>query len=470
MKKLLLCYPNQLWLKDDCNTNWNLNPATLCLLAATVLDLVEVKIVDAQFRNLSLNEFQEEVAGFAPDFVGISVLSSEYGETLHQAAAAVKAVSPDIVTIAGGIHVTMEYPQVMQDPLIDYAVRGEGEEVLPALLRHLQGLGDLPTIGLVYRSAEGLVAGAQALVADISTLPWPAYHLVPLPEYLATGPRVGPLRPPEYPYIRMSVTRGCPFGCSFCQVETISGAGIRTRTPADVVEELLYLKEHYGIRSVQFDDDNIIGNKRFFTELLTLMIEREVGLSYLIGAFAVFLLTDEILDLMVRSGCVGVNVAIESGTPRVLREIVGKPVDLEKARAAIAKIRDKGLFCLANFIIGFPGETWQEIRETVSYAETCGADYVKLFVAVPLKRTRLWDLALAQNAIEDPDSYRVDWRFSQIKSDQWSSKDVSVLRAYEWDRINFATPERRERVAELWGIAPAELEAIRKQTRDSIVF
>jgi radical SAM superfamily enzyme YgiQ (UPF0313 family) len=466
----LLTYPNQLWHKDDCNTNWNLNPATLCLLAATVEELVEVRIVDAQFRNLSLEEFQQEVADFDPHYVGISVLSSEYGSTLHQAAAAVKAVSPRIVTIAGGIHVTIEYAEVFRDANLDYAVRGEGEEVLPALLRFLEGDGPRPETGLIYREGDQVVAQPQALVADISQLPWPAYHLVELKEYLATGPRVGPLRPTAFPYIRMSVTRGCPFGCSFCQVETISGVGIRTRSAKDVVDELSYLKERYGIRSVQFDDDNIIGNRRFFRELLHEMIERDLGLPYLIGAFAVFLLTDDILELMVRSGCVGVNVAIESGNPRVLKEIVGKPVDLEKARAAIGKIREKGLFCLANFIIGFPGESWQEIRETVEYAEQCGADYVKIFVAVPLKNTRLWEIAVAQDAIADPAGYRVDWRFSQIRSDQWSSKDVSVLRAYEWDRINFATPEKRRRVAELWGIDPAELEAIRKQTRDSIVF
>ena len=468
-KKLVLVYPNQRWYKTDSNTTWNLNPYTLCQLAAMVESVVEVKIIDAQFRDLTIEEFKQQIREFNPDYVGISVMSSEYAETLHIAAEAVKSVSSQIITIVGGIHATLEYMQIIGDTNINFAVRGEGEHVLPLLLQYLGGFASLPETGVVCMINGKEHIGQQAIVSDISKLPWPAYHLVPLADYLNTGPRVGPLRPPEYPYIRMSVTRGCPFGCTFCQVETISGKKIRTRDPLDVVNEILFLKEKYGIRSIQFDDDNIIGNKSFFKTLLTLMIVNKTDTKFIIGAFAVFLMTDELLDLMVKAGCVGVNVALESGNKRVLSEIVKKPVDLDIAIEKIKDIKERGLFCLANFIIGFPGETWEEIRETIAYAEGCGADYIKIFVAVPLKNTKLWDLAVACGAIENPATYTVDWRFSTLRSNEWTSKDVSILRAYEWDRINFATPEKRIRVAELWGLPEEEMNRIRKETRDNII-
>lgn len=471
MKKLLLVYPNQRWLKTDVNTTWNLNPDTLCLLGAMVRGMVEVKILDAQFYDFSCATFIDEVAAYGPDFAGISILSSEYGATLDIAAEMIKRLKPATVVIAGGIHPTVEYAAVIASPYVDYVVRGEGEHVLVELIEFLLGNGPLPAVGLVYRRSGAVIVQEQAVVRELDRLPWPDYSLVRFEDYSQVGPRVGPLRPLAYPYMRLSVTRGCPFGCSFCQVAAINGKTVRVRDPLDVVRHLLECKDRFGIRSLQFDDDNIVANRTFFKQLLETMIEKELDLPFVIGAFAIFLLADDLLDLMVAAGCKGINVAIESGSNRVLMDIVQKPVNLRTVPAQIARVKDRGLFVLANFIIGYPGETWDEIRETINYAGTCGADYVKLFVAVPLKNTKLWDMALRLDAFTgDPSGIAVEWRFSQIKSNEWTAKDISILRAYEWDRLNFDTAEKRQRVAAIWGISGEELGRIRKETRDAIVF
>ena len=96
---------------------------------------------------------------------------------------------------------------------------------------------------------------------------------------------------------------------------------------------------------------------------------------------------------MVRAGCIGINVTIESGSQRVMNDIVLKPSKLETVAPLIQKVRDTGMYVISNFIVEFLGEKWQEIRDTVHFSEHCGADYVKLFVAVPLKGTLLWDMA-----------------------------------------------------------------------------
>jgi len=471
-KRLALTYPNQRWQKEDANTVWDLNPATLCLLAAVVKDIVEVKIIDAQFYDLSEAAFADALRAFAPDYVGISVMTSEYRDILDIAASIAKKVAPDAVVIAGGVHVTTNHEYVMRNRNIDYCVRGEGENVLRELLAHLNGDGALPQEGLIFRKGDSLVVQNQAITKDLQKLPWPDYGLIKYQDYLERAPRFGPNRPPAIPYVRMNTTRGCPFGCSFCQVEHISGKKVRSRDPNDVVDELFFLKEKYGIKSILFDDDNMLmGRDQYAKRLFTLMAERDLGLKWVGTAFALFLLTDELLDLMARSGCVGVNVAIESGTERVLKQIVKKPIKkLSMVPEIIARIKSKGLFCFANFIIGFPGETWDEIRETIRFAETCGADYVKFFLAVPLYGTPLYEEARKAGALVHHDEYpKVDWRFGQIKSEEWTPKDISILRAYEWDRVNFSK-ERIERTAELWGLTPAKLEEIRKKTRDNLVF
>ena len=95
-KKLWLTYLNQRWEKEDTNTTWNLNPSTLCLLAEMVRDEVDVKVIDAQFYNLSVQQFINEVSDYKPDYVGISVLTSEYSNILDVSADAVKNIDPNI--------------------------------------------------------------------------------------------------------------------------------------------------------------------------------------------------------------------------------------------------------------------------------------------------------------------------------------------------------------------------------------
>lgn len=472
-KKLLLVYPNFRWQDYNIFTMWDLNPATLCLLAAMVKDLVEVKIFDAQFYDLTPEQFKDEIRNYRPDYIGISLMASEYHDILDITANAVKEVDSNIIVIAGGVHVTINYKYIMKNKNIDYCVRGEGEYPLRGLMEYFTSGSDMPLEGLIYRNDGDLVVQRQAFVEDMAKLPWPDYELIDFNAYLNKTARFGPTRSPEFPGVRMSPTRGCPFGCSFCQTGPISGKKVRARDPEGVVNELVFLKEKYGIKSIVFDNDNILmGSNNFAREFFALMIKRKLNLKWICPGVALFLLDDELLDLMRDSGCIGVNVAIESGNERVLRDIVNKPIkDLSKVPAIINNIKSRGMFCLANFIIGFPQETWDEIRETISFAEHCGADYVKIFFAVPLYGTKLYKMAVESGAIAPcgDEKPKVNWRYSQISSKDWTAKDVSILRAYEWDRINFSK-ERINRTAQIWGMSIDELNEIRKKTRDSLTF
>jgi len=473
-KRLLLAYPNMRWQKEDSVTLWNLDPTALCLLAAMVKDLVEVTILDAQFKDLSPEAFQAEIRRVQPDYVGISLLTSEYEEALNRAALLVKQVDAAIVVIAGGVHVTTMPAHVMEtSPDIDFCVIGEGEYVLRGLLDHFISGAPLPEAGLAYRAENGVVVQPQAIVEDLTKLPWPDYELVDFPAYIRQPQRgFTSNQPPAYPYFRMVTTRGCPFGCTFCQVETIAGRRVRTRDPEDVANELAFLKERYGIRSVVFDEDNLLmGENDYARRLFRAMIARKLDLKWIASAFAIFLITDDLLKLMKDSGCVGINVAIESGNKRVLQEIVHKPIsNLEAIPGIVGKVRGEGIYCIANFIVGFPGETWDEIRETVAFAERCGADYIKIYAAVPLYRTKLYYLARETGSLVCDDAIpKVDWRYGQITSDQWTAKDISILRAYEWDRINFA-PHKIKRLMEISSATEEELQLMRKRTRDNLVF
>ena len=195
-----------------------MNPATLLLLAAMVKDLVEIKIIDAQFHDMSQEEFRQKVQDIRPDYVGISVMTSEYQDIVDITARIVKEIDKDIVTIVGGVHVTTKYEYVMRNNDIDFGVIGEGEYVLRNLILYLNNKALFPIEGLVYREDGKIIAQNRVLVENLLELTWPDYSMIDMKPYFNKGARFGPNRPPKFPYVKMVTTRGCPFGCSFAKL------------------------------------------------------------------------------------------------------------------------------------------------------------------------------------------------------------------------------------------------------------
>jgi len=469
IKKIMLVYPNQRWYKFDITTTWNLSPYGICLLATMLKDRYEVQIIDAQFYNTSEKEFKSKIEEYKPDCVGISVLTSEYASILDTAARIVKEVSKDIITVAGGVHVTTQYSIVMKNKNIDFCIRGEGERVFSEFLDYLNNQGPFPAKGVVYRSENSIVALPPDRIENLDSLPMPDYDLIDYEAYANSKPRYGVDSLNVFPHSRIMTSRGCPVGCCFCQVRTISGNKWRKRSAENVVDEISFLKEKYKIKGFYIDDDNAFVHKARTKEMLRLIKERNLNLKWKAAGVPIFKMDKEIFELMGDTGCQMIGVAIESGNPRILKEIIKKPVDLEKVPGLIETAKKFGIFVVANFIIGFPGETWDEIRNTLRYAEACGADYCKIYAAQPLIGTDLYEIAKKMNCLVGAET-DVDWRYGRIISSEFSPKDISILRAYEWDRINFSNLEKIKKTADIMGVSVDKLNEIRKETRDNLKF
>lgn len=467
--KIALCFPNFNWLQANPMYLWHMFPDTLCLLAAAVRELCDATIIDANKENLSPEEFQARIADGGFDLVGISVLMDGMSGAGHLAVSLAKRARPGCKTVMGGVYPTMSPAHAMANPELDFVCIGEGEESFPRLIRHLFLGGDMPDKGFAYRNGNEVAIQARApFVEDLDALPAPAYDLVDYGSYTTAYARKTVDGPVALPYVDIVTARGCPQNCSFCQAIHISGRKIRVKSAEKVLEELEYFKERYGIRSFIFMDDNTFTVRQRIDAILQGLIERRYDLPWKSAATPVFRLDEKLLTLMAGSGCRYICVAIESGTPRVLKEVIGKPVDLVHAKKMIALARSLGIFVAANFIIGFPGETWEEIRQTVRVAEELEVDYMKLFSAIPLPHTRLWDIC-ERDGLFAPgfDSYSINWNKGQIRSRHYDDRELTILRAYEWDRINFSTPEKIRKTADMMGVSIAELNAIRRNTRDS---
>ncbi len=470
VEKILLAIPNFRWQNWEVSTLWNLHPYNICLLSAMIEQEYDVVIVDANIDDLSGEEFSTILEKEKPAVVGITVLTNEYGQAGHITAKIVKNVDRSTIVVLGGVYATNSYSSIIEDKNVDYVVVGEGEYVFKNLLGYLNDRNDLPAKGIAYkRDGEIITTPRENFITDLDSLPLPAYHKIDFLKYANINPRESVDAPREFPYARVLTSRGCGIGCSFCEVEYIAGKKFRFRSPVNVVDEIECLKSEYGIKSVLFDDDNMLLNRNRAKDIFKEISRRNLDITWNTIATAAFLLDEEMLELMRESGCQFLAIAIESGVERVLKEIIHKPIKLEYAKKMVKKARELGIDIAANFIVGFPGERWDEIRQTIKFAESFEADYVKIAIATPLPNTELYRIAkdggyLPANFTFDD----MDWSHGQIETDEFTSQDVAILRAYEWDRINFADPERRKNIARMMNVTEDELNQIRKRTLRSL--
>ena len=445
--KIALVVPNFRWSNWDKNTLWHYIPYNLCLLASSIQDVVDVKIIDAYKENMSEEEFSDRIKGF--DLVGITVLFDQYGTSGHIAARIAKQMGAKVVM--GGVYATTNSEKVIQDENVDYVIIGEGEYVFKDLVSRLAFGEEIPKSTLIGNR-----------IYSLDGLPLPAYQYLDMDKYINSAERKSIDSPRVFPYARIMTSRGCPIGCCFCQVETIAGSMFRPRSAENVLNEIQWLKDTYGIKSLIFDDDNLLHDKKRATDLFQGMIDRKLVLPWLSIGLAVFKLDEDLIKLMRRSGCEYFAVAIESGTKRVLKEIINKPISFDYAKKMVKFAREQGIYVAANFIIGFPTETWDEIRETIRFAEELDVDYAKIFHLVPLPHTRAWDLCERENAFNGNNDFV--WSKGNIETKDWTANDLTILRAYEWDRINFSNSVKRERTRKMMGVTEEELGDIRRNT------
>ncbi len=464
--KVALVIPNFRWVNREQKTLWDVFPYNLCLIAAMIEDKCNVEIIDANINDMTTTEFSSIIKRMKPDVVGISMLTNEYAESAHIAARLVKQVNNSITTILGGVYPTVSSEVAIRDENIDYVVMGEGEYVFGDLLDYIYGDSESKPKSIVFKLDGEVIAMPRGdYIKDLDALPYPAYHKVDFMKYATHYLRESVDSPKPFPYARIITSRGCPMGCCFCEVPYTMGEKFRFRSPDNVVDEIIWLKETYGIKSLIFEDDNLYLNKKRAKAILRKMNEKNLDLKWNAVNVPVFAADEEMLELMKASGCQFVGLAIESGVERVLKEIIHKPVNLDRAKKLIEKLKNLDMDVISNFIIGFPGETWDEIRQTIKFAEDIDIDYVKIFIATPLPKTELYRIAKEKGYLKDDfDFGKHCWSYGQIQTDEFAPGDLTILRAYEWDRINFSSPAKRKKIAKMMDVTEERLNEIRKHT------
>jgi len=414
LERVLLVYPPV--VNSAISNNILELPLGIASLAAFVRDKVEVQCLDAAeqgYRNvetvgkglvrfgLSVDDILKRVEEARPDLVGFSCLFSSQFPVIRELVERVKRLDPGIVTVAGGTHPSFLAETCMRTSRLDYIVLGEGELAFSRLidaLRKGESVEKIP--GLAFRDAGQIRVNRPVdYIADLDRLPFPARDLFRVEEYFKINVPMQSLSRSRR-NLAVATSRGCPFQCQFCSSTIHWGNGYRPRSAENVLRELEELKSKYGVRDIKFEDDNLTSDKQRARSLFQGMIDRKLGLKWNTpNGIAVWTLDEEMLRLMRDSGCYEITVAVESGDPWVLKNLIKKPVNLEKTRAVVKLIKQLGIGTSGYFIIGFPGETREQIMKTVNYAKNLELDRCYIFAYTPLPGTPLAKLAMDQGRL-----------------------------------------------------------------------
>jgi anaerobic magnesium-protoporphyrin IX monomethyl ester cyclase len=338
---------------------------------------VQVAMVDLTFAR-DLGPLHRELRARRPHVVGVHTKTLTYERSVeiarhaHEAGALAIAGGPDSATRI----------ETYLDAGFDAVVPAEGEESLLELLRELAaGRGLLAVPGVVVRLDGRTVRGAhRPFLKDLDALPLPAWDLVDMDRYLGEWEkRTGERR------AAVLTSRGCPFDCSWCSKPTF-GRTFRQQSPARVVQELTALKERYGVTYVRFCDDVFGISRPWIDELINRLERADLGLRFECLA-RVDLLKPDLLHQLRNVGLARVYVGVESGSQKML-DLMNRGTKLHQVERTAQALRDEGIRQFWFLMLGYPGETLEDIEATLQLFRRFSPEEYSVSIAVPIPGTR----------------------------------------------------------------------------------
>lgn len=309
----------------------------------------------------------------ATEVIGVSVMFSHEFPEARRLVEELAVAHPQAIIVAGGEHVNAVPEETLRrTPAIRHAVLGEGEETFVELLARI-GAGDdvAGMAGVATRAGGGVVCGPpRRRIRAVDDIPEPAWDLTPLGRYLDAEKGFGVNRGRSMPLL---ATRGCPYQCTFCSSPAMWTTTWLARDPAKLLDEMERHLAAYRIDNFDFYDLTAIVKREWIVRFCRMIVERGHTFTWQLPSGTRSEAIDgEVSELLYRSGCRNVSYAPESGSPAVLARIK-KKIRLDRMKDSMRHAVGAGLNVKANVLLGFPGETRREMRESLAFVASMAA-------------------------------------------------------------------------------------------------
>lgn len=299
------------------------------------------------------------------DFVGISTTTLTYFDA-REIIRQVKRAAPTVPVIIGGVHASALPEFVLADSGADAVVAGEGERIMVE-------------IASGRRVPHGIIR-AQ-VIDDLDSLPFPRYRAFDLLRYFNCTATARIRWALPQPSIAVMAKRGCPSNCTFCASAALSGRRVRFRSVANVMAEIDFLKSEYGVRGIVFHDDSFTVKRSWVLEFCEQVARR--GVSWICGT-RVDMVKADLLTAMRAAGCEFIEYGIESGSKRMLSDVLRKGITPAQVLDSIRTTKKAGIGVIANYMFGFPGETRDDMRATLSLVKKVPSDVTEISIFMPM--------------------------------------------------------------------------------------
>jgi len=351
----------------------------------------EIEILDTQVENLSYAEIETRIRKIKPDVVGIQTMTFTLIDALTTAEI-VKNIDETIHVNLGGPHVGIYPLETIKRKEVDSLVLGEGEITFTQLINNIDDKEKLRGIkGLVFKDKGEIInTGQSDFIDNLDDIPFPARHLTHYNKYYS-------LLAKRSPVTTMFTSRGCPYNCLFCDRPSM-GKKFRARSAENVVHEF---EECFnmGIKEIFIYDDTFTIDRQRVIDICDKILERNLDIGWDIRA-RVNTVDEELLRKLKAAGCERIHYGVEAGTPEILK-VLRKGITLEQAQKAFKMTRDIGIDSLAYFMIGSPGETREQIMQTMKFAGNLNPDYVHFSITTPFPATDLYKQGLNTRIFAD---------------------------------------------------------------------
>jgi radical SAM superfamily enzyme YgiQ (UPF0313 family) len=468
--KVLLVRPPSVHGKGSAKPSVGLPLGLLYIAAVLKENGFSVEVYDAQINTIEpsylledgrvcvgdkWDKIEKEISEIKPDLVGITCPFTAQSANAVKMAETVKKIFPGAVVVMGGNHATACYKDFFENvSVVDAVCIGEGEYTMLDIARAIESGNSFESIlGIARKDGQGFKLNPlREYIKDLDQLPLPAYQLVNMEDYFlmnAKGFSGWPVM--LYPGFERTMfvitSRGCPFDCLFCSVHLHMGRNWRFVSAENVRKHIEFLSAQYKVKHIHFGDDNLTLDINRFKNIIGDKFFQKLNITWdTPNGVRVDTLTRDVLAECKESGCVYLIFGVESGVQQVLDKIVFKKLDLNAVVKAAGFCKELEINAQAFYVIGFPGETKENINQTVDFALNLQKKYdinPSIFVATPLPGTDLekkfFERGLLKNEMEAEKLQKMTQGAYLMDGDTFTSQDIAeaLNRFYSGYKINF---------------------------------
>ncbi|MCR4376853.1 MAG: B12-binding domain-containing radical SAM protein [Rhodospirillales bacterium] len=393
---------------------------------------IELNEIDT-FAHASPSEYYEEYLrnelGSEPDIIALSALFSSSYYNLLDIVACCRKIFPNALILAGGSVPTSMYEYLYKaTDAFDALCYGEGEVPFTQLIdaEDRNTFIDQHPSWITPKKIAEKAMFSHDFIEDLDEIPFYDYAICKMAKYGA-NPAImayGSIKD-KIDNFHVMTSRGCPFRCTFCASHKVHGRAMRYYSMDRVKEDLLRLKDMYGAKIIVFQDDHFMADTERAKEIARFV--SSLGLKAVFqNGLTLYALDRDMLQVLKNAGADQLVLPVESGSARVLKEIMRKPLKLAIAERVADDCRDLGIYTNVNILIGMPGETKKDIEDSRQFLRKLNANWKIIIVATPLVGAEMHDICVEKNYIDSAD-IGCDFRKAVVETEDFTAKYIQDI-------------------------------------------